>query len=209
MRAPAAARVPVDDVGVFGRRPVRREGVHRPDAPGHAALRRRVHPGVRGPRGNRHLVAGPARSQRERHLDRGRVDRGGDGRLHRRIGSLEPQAALSVHARAPCRSPTLPAGGVGGSRDGDRIRLRVDPLHRPDPRGDPHGGGDRGDGLSGDVPAVRLLDGAGSALRARRPGHQPGIWGIRLVQAAFHADHRRLRSAGWFQRVLPGWLWNV
>ena len=54
---------------------------------------------------------------------------------------------------------------VGRLRDGARVRVRLDPLHRPDPGGDPGGRGVRGDRRQGRRHA-RGLFGRASASRS-------------------------------------------
>ena len=85
---------------------------------------------------------------------------GGLLRAYSRIGSpsspASPSSSWACTSSASRASRLLmrekratvpkPVGPVGRLCDGARLRLRLDAVHRPDPRGDPGGRGVRGDG---------------------------------------------------------------
>ena len=122
--------------------------------------------------------------------------------------------------------PPVPARGVGAAGDGCGLRLWLDAMHRSHTRRNPHRGWHPGDDRRRHVPPLRVLDGVGRSVRLRRSGDDPGLLGVRMVQAPLHCDHRdsgltprRIRCvdghglARESQRLIPEgspeFLWNV
>ena len=114
-------------------------------------------------------------------LDRGR-------HRHHHHGPAFPRADADRAVDAGRAADRAEAGrAVGRLCDGAGVRVRLDALHRADPRGDPVGRGRRGDGDQGRGPACGLF---------RRPRHSVPDRGLhgRAVLVAVCADEAASRQ---------------
>ena len=117
---------------------------------------------------------------------------------------------------------SAPARSARGLRGGPRLRLRLDPVHRPHPRGHPALRLPAGDGDPGGGAPLRLLGRARHPLHPLRPGRQLVLQGLRALRGStcgrsrsspgscwsasglLLVTNRLTLIAQWFTKMFPG-----